>query len=143
MTKIEEREKAIRKIWAANALMQVLKLEIEEIREGKATLSMPIDFEIHTNHWLGVHGGALATLADSACGIACASVGKIAQTLNMNINYISNTRSMNRVFATAEIVHDGQSTINLRVKISDDVDTLMCDASAVYFVSGNLDDMKV
>ena len=91
----------------------------------------------------GVHGGALATLADSACGIACASVGKIAQTLNMNINYISNTRSMNLIFATADIVHDGQSTINLRITIKDDMDTLMCDASAVYFVSGDLDNMRV
>lgn len=143
MTKIEEREKSIRKIWQANALMQVLKFSIEEIQEGHAVLSMPIDFEIHTNHWLGVHGGALATLADSACGIACASVGKIAQTLNMNINYISNTRSMNLIFATADIVHDGQSTINLRITIKDDMDTLMCDASAVYFVSGDLDNMRV
>lgn len=65
----QERKESIRKIWQGNALMQVLKIRIDEVHEGGATLSMPIDFDVHTNHWLGVHGGALATLADSVCGI--------------------------------------------------------------------------
>ena len=138
-----EREESIRKIWRSNALMQTLKLKIEEVNEGSATLSMPIDFEIHTNHWLGVHGGALATLADSVGGIVCASIGKIAQTLNMNINYISNTKGMGPVFATGKIAHAGQSTIVIHTQIKDDVGTLMCDVSAIMFVSGELDEMKI
>ena len=65
------------------------KIEIKEVHCGGATLVMPIDFDIHTNHWLGVHGGAMAALADCVTGITCASVGKICTTLNMNIDYIS------------------------------------------------------
>lgn len=138
-----KREDSIRKIWQGNALMQVLKLKIEEVGEGTATLSMPIDFDVHTNHWLGVHGGALATLIDSAGGIACASVGKIAQTLNMNINYISNTKGLGKVVADAKIAHDGQSTVVIHTKVRDDKGNLMCDASTIMFVSGNLDDMII
>lgn len=141
MTK--EREEDIRKIWQGNAFMQVLKLKIENINDGNAILSMPIDFDIHTNHWLGVHGGALAALADSVGGIVCASVGKIAQTLNMNINYISNTKGMGSVIAIGQIAHAGKSTIVIHTQIKDDRDTLMCDISSIMFISGELDEMKV
>ena len=141
MTK--EREEAIRKIWRGNALMPVLKLKIETVSDGSVTVSMPIDFEIHTNHWLGVHGGALATLADSVGGIACASIGKIAQTLNMNINYISNTKGMGSVIGIGKIAHAGQSTIVVHTQIKDDKETLMCDVSSIMFVSGELDEMRI
>ena len=51
-------EEIIRKMWSSNAFMNVLKIEIKEVHCGGATLVMTIDFDIHTNHWLGVHGGA-------------------------------------------------------------------------------------
>lgn len=55
-------EEIIRKMWSSNAFMNVLKIEIKEVHCGGATLVMPIDFDIHTNHWLGVawrcHGSA-------------------------------------------------------------------------------------
>ena len=53
----------IKQIWSSSAFMNLLKIEIYEIHCGGATVKMPIDFDIHTNHWLGVHGGALAALA--------------------------------------------------------------------------------
>ena len=45
-------EEIIRKMWSSNAFMNVLKIEIKEVHCGGATLVMPIDFDIHTNHWL-------------------------------------------------------------------------------------------
>ena len=65
----------IKQIWSSSAFMNLLKIEIDEIHCGGATVKMPIDFDIHTNHWLGVHGGALAALADAVMGITGASVG--------------------------------------------------------------------
>lgn len=59
----------IKQIWSSSAFMNLLKIEIDEIHCGGATVKMPIDFDIHTNHWLGVHGGALAALADTVMGI--------------------------------------------------------------------------
>ena len=80
----------IKQIWSSSAFMNLLKIEIDEIHCGGATVKMPIDFDIHTNHWLGVHGGALAALADAVMGITGASVGEVVQTLSFNINFISN-----------------------------------------------------
>ena len=78
----------IKQIWSSSAFMNLLKIEIDEIHCGGATVKMPIDFDIHTNHWLGVHGGALAALADTVMGITGASVGEVVQTLSFNINFI-------------------------------------------------------
>lgn len=110
-------EEIIRKMWSSNAFMNVLKIEIKEVHCGGATLVMPIDFDIHTNHWLGVHGGAMAALADCVTGITCASVGKICTTLNMNIDYISNVRGLGTLSVTSRIVHKGQSTLILFRKL--------------------------
>ena len=87
----------IKQIWSSSAFMNLLKIEIDEIHCGGATVKMPIDFDIHTNHWLGVHGGALAALADAVMGITGASVGEVVQTLSFNINFILNSCRITQV----------------------------------------------
>ena len=134
-------EETIRNMWNSNAFMNVLKINIKEVHCGGASLEMPIDFNIHTNHWLGVHGGALAALADSLTGITCASVGKMAQTLNMNINYISNIRGMGTLIAKSSIVHKGKSTINIVSEIRDEDGTLICNINNIMFVAGEISDI--
>ncbi len=134
-------EKIIRKMWSTNAFMNVLKMEIKDVHCGGTTIEMPIDFDIHTNHWLGVHGGAMAALADSTNGITCASVGKMAQTLNMNINYISNIEGFGSLFAKSEILHKGQSTINIHTVISDASNNLICDCTTIMFVIDKLNEV--
>lgn len=131
-------EEIIRKMWSTNAFMNVLKIQIEEVHCGGATLVMPIDFEVHTNHWLGVHGGAMAALCDCINGITCASIGKIAQTLNMNINYIGNIKGFGALKVKSEIIHAGMSTININSKLSDDIGNIICDCSTVMFVRDKL-----
>ena len=49
---------------------------------------------------------------------------------------------MNIVYATAKIIHAGQSTILLHTQISDDTKILMCDVSTTMFVSGDLDKIR-
>lgn len=134
-------EEIIRNMWNGNAFMNVLKINIKEVHCGGATLEMPIDFNIHTNHWLGVHGGALAALADSLTGITCASVGKMAQTLSMNISYISNIRGMGTLIAKSTIVHKGQSTINISSEIRDEDGTLICNINNIMFVAGEISEI--
>lgn len=133
-----EPEAIIRKMWSSNAFMNVLKIGIKEIHCGGATLVMPIDFDIHTNHWLGVHGGAMAALADCVTGITCASVGKICTTLSMHIDYISNVRGLGALTVASRILHKGQSTINIAAEIRDDSGNIICNASYIMFVMDKL-----
>lgn len=134
-------EEKIRKVWSSNAFMNTLDITIESVGEGEAKLKMPVDFTVHTNHWLGVHGGALAALADSVTGILCASVGKIAQTMNMNIDYISNLRCDGTAFVYGKIKHLGKSTIVINSEIRDEKNNLLCSVSNIMFISGDFNDI--
>ena len=110
----------IKQIWSSSAFMNLLKVEIDEIHCGGATVKMPIDFDIHTNHWLGVHGGALAALADTVMGITGASVGEVVQTLSFNINFIG-------VFWRISTAVTISSTYTLRTLIC-----RICDSNIIY-----------
>lgn len=129
-------EALIRKMWSTNAFMNVLKIQIQEVHCGGCSLVMPIDFDIHTNHWLGVHGGALAALADCVNGITCASVGKMATTLNMNITYLAGVKGFGSLRCTSSIVHRGQSTINIAAQITEEDGSLIAQASTIMFIMG-------
>ncbi len=132
-------EEVIRQIWAGNAFMKLLNISIKEIHCGGVTLEMELDLDKHTNHWLGVHGGALASLADSVTGLSCATVGKVGTTLSLHIDNISNVPGMGKLIAKSEVVHNGQSTINLAAEIRDEAtDKLISKISCIMFVMDKL-----
>lgn len=105
--------------------MNLLKIEIDEIHCGGATVKMPIDFDIHTNHWLGVHGGALAALADAVMGITGASVGEVVQTLSFNINFISNLPGTGTAIVKSQVKHHGQTTMVIMAEMTDEQNNLL------------------
>ena len=61
----------IKEIWSTSAFMNLLKIEIAEMHYGGAKIKMPIDFDMPTNHGLGVTGGAVAAAADAGMGVTC------------------------------------------------------------------------
>ena len=113
----------IKQIWSSSAFMNLLKIEIDEIHCGGATVKMPIDFDIHTNHWLGVHGGALAALADTVMGITGASVGEVVQTLSFNINFISKT------------------TMVIMAEMTDEQNNLLAAITTTMFIAGHFNEI--
>ena len=115
----------IKQIWSSSAFMSLLKIEIDEIHCGGATVKMPIDFDIHTNHWLGVHGGALAALADAVMGITGASVGEVVQTLSFNINFISNLPGTGTAIVKSQVKHHGQTTMVIMAEMTDEQNNLL------------------
>ena len=115
----------IKQIWSSSAFMNLLKIEIDEIHCGGATVKMPIDFDIHTNHWLGVHGGALAALADAVMGITGASVGEVVQTLSFNINFISNLPGTGTAIVKSQVKHHGQTTMVIMAEMTDEQNNLL------------------
>ena len=115
----------IKQIWSSSAFMNLLKIEIDEIHCGGATVKMPIDFDIHTNHWLGVHGGALAALADAVMGITGASVGEVVQTLSVNINFISNLPGTGTAIVKSQVKHHGQTTMVIMAEMTDEQNNLL------------------
>lgn len=127
----------IKQIWSSSAFMNLLKIEIDEIHCGGATVKMPIDFDIHTNHWLGVHGGALAALADAVMGITGASVGEVVQTLSFNINFISNLPGTGTAIVKSQVKHHGQTTMVIMAEMTDEQNNLL----AAMFIAGHFNEI--
>ena len=125
----------IKQIWSSSAFMNLLKIEIDEIHCGGATVKMPIDFDIHTNHWLGVHGGALAALADTVMGITGASVGEVVQTLSFNINFISNLPGTGTAIVKSQVKHHGQTTMVIMAEMTDEQNNLLAAITATMVIS--------
>lgn len=141
MSTVTNVEEHIRQIWSGSAFMQLLKIKIDEVHCGGATVSMPIDFDIHTNHWLGVHGGALAALADSVMGITGASVGEVVQTLNFNINFISNLPGTGTAIVTSQIKHHGQTTMVITAEMTDEQHNLLATITTTMFIAGHFNEI--
>lgn len=125
----------IKQIWSSSAFMNLLKVEIDEIHCGGATVKMPIDFDIHTNHWLGVHGGALAALADTVMGITGASVGEVVQTLSFNINFISNLPGTGTAIVKSQVKHHGQTTMVIMAEMTDEQNNLLAAITTTMFIA--------
>lgn len=131
----------IRQIWSSSAFMNVLKINIDEIHCGGATVSMPIDFDLHTNHWLGVHGGALAALADAVMGITGASVGEVVQTLSFNINFIGNLPGTGTAIVKSQIKHRGQTTMVITAEMTDGQNNLLATIVTTMFIAGHFNEI--
>jgi len=131
----------IKQIWSSSAFMNLLKIEIDEIHCGGATVKMPIDFDIHTNHWLGVHGGALAALADAVMGITGASVGEVVQTLSFNINFISNLPGTGTAIVKSQVKHHGQTTMVIMAEMTDEQNNLLATITTTMFIAGHFNEI--
>lgn len=131
----------IKQIWSSSAFMNLLKIEIDEIHCGGATVKMPIDFDIHTNHWLGVNGGALAALADAVMGITGASVGEVVQTLSFNINFISNLPGTGTAIVKSQIKHHGQTTMVIAAEMTDEQGKLLAVITTTMFIAGHFNEI--
>lgn len=141
MSTVTNVEEHIRQIWSGSAFMQLLKINIDEVHCGGATVSMPIDFDIHTNHWLGVHGGALAALADSVMGITGVSVGEVVQTLSFNINFISNLPGTGTAIVTSQLKHHGQTTMVITAEMTDEQHNLLATITTTMFIAGHFNEI--
>lgn len=103
------KEELLRKLAKGTPYFEYLGIEVIEISEGYAKLQL--DFEDHLTHPFGYfHGGALASLADSAGVNAVLTLlredEKIA-TLEMKINYFVPVKDM-VVYAEGRVVHKGK-----------------------------------
>ncbi|WP_425058257.1 Acyl-coenzyme A thioesterase PaaI [Sporomusa carbonis] len=124
-------------IYNQNPFVDLLQIKIVELQEGAAKLTMPVVNAKHTNLYNVAHGGALASLADTAMGVACATTGKKVLTLDMNMNFIRSAKPRETISAVGRVVHNGTHTMVAETDIVDSMNNLILKARATFFVIGN------
>ncbi len=107
-----EREQLIREKFQINHFPQLLGIEIDAIEPGRARLSVEVSEKLLQLQGV-MHGGAIATLMDTAVAFAIVSVSGPHDrftTVELKINYLSAIRQ-GRVVAEARLLRDGRRIV--------------------------------
>ena len=130
----EEHERFQRLI-TESPFAELLGFEVVEKIEGRVMLRLP--FQEKFLQAIGrVHGGAIFSLADHACGWAAVTTlkpGYRCATLEMKINYIAAVHDEDCI-AEAVVVHSGRTSIVIEADIKTPTGRLVAKTLATFAV---------
>ena len=116
----------------------LIGLEIDRLYEGGALLSMSIDDRHRQIHNV-VHGGVIASLADTAAAIAAytvSSLGVELATIELKINYLLPIAN-GRVEAEGKVLRAGRNFIVVECDVRNEHGELAAKALMTFGVAGN------
>ena len=134
---IEKLTSHLQLFYRQNPYVELLKIRIDDIKEGRVVLKMDIE-KLHTNFYEMSHGGALMSLADTAMGAACLSCNKKVVTLSFYMNFIKGVPLGTKLEATGTVVHNGSRTMVCETEFVNEEGKVFCKGSGTFFVLGKL-----
>jgi uncharacterized protein (TIGR00369 family) len=112
---------------------RLLGIEVGELSRGEATLHLPVRDELKQN--LGVvHGGATASLIDTASAFAILTLlkeGETTTTIDLTIHYLR-PLTEGRATAKASVRKAGRRVLTVSVDVSDEAGNLAATAVTAY-----------
>jgi uncharacterized protein (TIGR00369 family) len=112
-------------------------MEVVDASAGEVTVAMDA-LDRHLNLQGLVHGGMLAILADTACGLSIRSAmeaGRLHITTDMDIHYLAPARP-GRLFGRGKAIRVGRSLAFAEASIEDAEGRLLARAQSRFSVSG-------
>jgi uncharacterized protein (TIGR00369 family) len=122
---------------SASAFHTWAGMEVVEASAGEVTVSMEV-LDRHVNLQGVVHGGMLAILADTACGLSIRSAmeaGRLHVTTDLDIHYLAPAEP-GRLFGRGKAIRVGRSLAFAEVSIEDAKGRLLARAQSRFSVSG-------
>ena len=112
---------------------RLLAIEVVEVTSGNATLSLEVRKELTQNHGV-VHGGAIASLIDSAMAFAIIPLlapKERVTTVDLTISYLR-PLTKGRATATAKVVKSGRRLFVVTAEVLDNDGRLAATALSTY-----------
>ncbi|MBA3357098.1 MAG: PaaI family thioesterase [Pyrinomonadaceae bacterium] len=112
---------------------KLLGIELEDMAPGTATLGFNIREDLKQNNGV-VHGGAIASLVDTATAFAIISLlppDEKATTADLTISYLRPLRN-GRAHSTARVLRAGRRLIVVSAELIDDAENLIATALTTY-----------
>jgi uncharacterized protein (TIGR00369 family) len=116
----------------------LLNMKIREVKDGYARLTMKLE-EKHLQFLKTVHGGAIASLADSAAAwatVGSAGVETTPVTVEMKINFLAPVES-GLLVAEARTVHRGKTISLSDVEVKDNKGRIVAKSLVTYYLRSN------
>lgn len=124
---------AARKVLAENPFLQLLEIELDHVENGEAICRLPAQ-EKHTRSGAFLHGGATASLIDTATAFAVGSVlGNMTSgvTVDLTIHYLRPVR-VGEIVAKARVVRAGKRLLTVSAEVFGADGKLAAAALATY-----------
>ncbi len=115
------------------AFAKLIGIELDQINAGVATLGFEVRKDLTQNNGV-VHGGAIASLIDTATAFAIVSVlpaGERATTVDLTVSYLR-PLTAGRARATARVIRAGRRLIAVSAEVLDDGGKLVATALTTY-----------
>ncbi len=125
--------KRISKALATVPYAKLLGIKLEHVGVGTATLLMPVRKNLTQNHGV-VHGGAVASLIDSATAFAIIPLLAAKEgvtTVDLTISYLRPVRS-GEMKAVAKVIRAGRRLISVSAEVFNSDETLTATALSTY-----------
>jgi uncharacterized protein (TIGR00369 family) len=129
---------ALRERIAASPFHTWAGVEVVEATPGSVTVAMDVD-DHHVNLQGLVHGGMLAILADTACGLAIRSAiepGRLHVTTDLDVHFLS-PAGPGRLLGRGTAVKVGRSLAFAEASIEDVEGKLLAKAQGRFSVGGS------
>ena len=129
----------VRERAARNRFWQYVGIQVDDVGEGWAKLSVRVRDDLRNAAGAPVHGGVHATLVDAAIGAALgtlseASEGGVNQsTVDLNVTFVAAARG-DVLFAEGRIVKRGRSIAFGETRVTDAHGTLVALGRATYVI---------
>jgi uncharacterized protein (TIGR00369 family) len=111
---------------------KLLGIELENVTPGAVTLRMDVRENLKRNNGI-VHGGAIASLVDSATAFAIISLdpSQKAVTIDLTLSFLR-PLIQGRAIATAKVVRSGRRISFVSAEVFDEAQTLLATALSTY-----------
>lgn len=122
-----------RNAFASVPYARFLGLELGDLADGQVSVHLQVRDELLQNQGV-VHGGALASLIDTASAFAVLSqidINERVTTTDLTIHYLRPVTS-GRMTATARVIRGGRRLFVLSVDVSNDDGALVATAVTTY-----------
>ena len=86
-----------------------------------------------------LHGGLIATLADTAMGWAVLSLGRPCVTVDMTLNYFAPVFETTELTAKGYVIHDGKNTVITEAELFVNNEKLVAKSRGTFFVNPQAD----
>ncbi|MEW6440180.1 MAG: PaaI family thioesterase [bacterium] len=130
-----DRMQALQDVLNASPVYAHLRMRVLAVSPGSSRVELAAAEEVRNLHGK-VHGGILATLVDSACGIALGTLleaGESLVTLDLRVNYIAPAED-GTLIADGKVVHLGRQTGVAEATVTGPGNRLLAKGMATHFV---------
>ena len=129
----EEQKQAAAEMIKKAPFPSLLGLELVELKFGEAVLKLKMRDQLRQPYGL-LHGGATATLIDTAMAFACTTClaeGEQSTTIDLTVHYLRPHRE-GEIFCTAKVARNGKRIMTVSAEVFNEEGKLIATSLSTY-----------